>query len=208
MTSNRRRASQYRFQAGLVRHPPDLVGPRYPDAGQHEIREICEPRCVKTGCSVLCAHARRQDRGWLLCLVATFSGSQGITAVVCRQTSPLSQRASDPSRGRLAIDQKFTGRKLGEFLLLDALRRSLRQSGQVASTAVVVDAKDDSGRRFYQYFNFISLPGAPKPAFLADENDGKAILRIKFRIRLFCLFPCRIGLLKFLGLSVTLAHII
>ncbi len=68
--------------------------------------------------------------------------------------------------GRLAIAGSFRGKKLGEFLLLDALHRSLQQSKQVASAAVFVDAKDEAARRFYQHFNFMSLPDTPNRFFL------------------------------------------
>lgn len=68
--------------------------------------------------------------------------------------------------GRLAVSEAFKGRKLGEFLLLDALYRSWRQSRQVASVAVIVDAKDESARRFYQHFEFLSLPATPNRLFL------------------------------------------
>jgi len=68
--------------------------------------------------------------------------------------------------GRLAISEKFRGQRLGEFLLLDALHRALEQSRQVASAAVIVDAKDESARRFYEHFDFLSLPGTPNHLFL------------------------------------------
>jgi GNAT superfamily N-acetyltransferase len=68
--------------------------------------------------------------------------------------------------GRLAISEKFRGQKLGEFLLLDALYRCWQQSKQIASAAVVVDAKDESARRFYEHFDFLSLPGVANRLFL------------------------------------------
>lgn len=68
--------------------------------------------------------------------------------------------------GRLAVDQRYRGQKLGEFLLLDALHRCLQQSKQAGSFAVIVDAKDDTARRFYEHFEFLSLPGIPNRLFL------------------------------------------
>jgi ribosomal protein S18 acetylase RimI-like enzyme len=68
--------------------------------------------------------------------------------------------------GRFAISQRYRGRKLGELLLLDALLRSLQLSRQVASAAVVVDAKNEAARGFYEHFNFISLPDTPNRLFL------------------------------------------
>jgi predicted GNAT family N-acyltransferase len=68
--------------------------------------------------------------------------------------------------GRLAISERFRGQGLGEFLLLDALYRCLQQSKQVASAAVVVEAKDEAAKRFYERFGFLSLPETPNRLFL------------------------------------------
>ena len=75
--------------------------------------------------------------------------------------------------GRLAISTEFRGQKLGEFLLLDALHRSLQQSRHVASTAVIVDAKDEVARRFYQYFDFVPLPDTTNRLFLPMQTIDK-----------------------------------
>ena len=74
--------------------------------------------------------------------------------------------------GRLALSERFRGQGLGEFLLLDALYRCLRQSRQVASAAVVVDAKDESAKRFYERFEFVALPGIPNRLFLPMRTIG------------------------------------
>jgi predicted GNAT family N-acyltransferase len=68
--------------------------------------------------------------------------------------------------GRLAVSEQFRGQGLGEYLLLDALHRSLDQSRHVASAAVVVDAKDEAAKRFYEHFEFLSLPDTPNRLFL------------------------------------------
>jgi GNAT superfamily N-acetyltransferase len=68
--------------------------------------------------------------------------------------------------GRLAVSERFRGQKLGEFLLLDALYRCWQQGKQVASAAVIVDAKDEAAKRFYEHFEFIPLPDTPHRLFL------------------------------------------
>ena len=68
--------------------------------------------------------------------------------------------------GRLAVDQEMRRRGLGEFLLVDALRRSLLHSAEVASTVVVVDAIDESAHSFYRRFDFEPLPDHPRRLFL------------------------------------------
>lgn len=60
--------------------------------------------------------------------------------------------------GRLAVDERHRGHRLGERLLMDALHRSLEQSRQIASTAVVVEAIDDEAREFYLHFDFLPFP--------------------------------------------------
>jgi hypothetical protein len=61
--------------------------------------------------------------------------------------------------GRLAVDQKYQGRRFGEILLMDGLARSYVNSRQVASFAVVVDAKENA-MEFYRRYGFLQLtPG-------------------------------------------------
>ncbi|MBA4019905.1 MAG: N-acetyltransferase [Pirellula sp.] len=58
---------------------------------------------------------------------------------------------------RLAVDLKHRGRRLGERLLVDALRRALAISLQVGVFAVEVTALDEAARRFYLKYGFESL---------------------------------------------------
>ena len=68
--------------------------------------------------------------------------------------------------GRLAVDQRHRGQGIGEFLLMDALRRAYIQSSQIAAVAVVVDAIDAHAAQFYDHFNFIPLSDRPDRLFL------------------------------------------
>lgn len=68
--------------------------------------------------------------------------------------------------GRLAVSKEHRGQKLGELLLMDALKRSLDSSSQLASTAVVVDAKDEAAAAFYKKYGFIDLPKIERRLFL------------------------------------------
>jgi hypothetical protein len=49
-------------------------------------------------------------------------------------------------------------------LLVDALGRSLMN--EIAAVAVVVDAKDETARAFYEYHSFVSFGGQPLRLFL------------------------------------------
>ncbi len=68
--------------------------------------------------------------------------------------------------GRLAIERQLQGRGAGEHLLMDALHRSWQASRQVASVAVVVDAKDSRAIEFYTRYEFIPFDDLPTRLFL------------------------------------------
>ena len=67
--------------------------------------------------------------------------------------------------GRLAVAQSFRGERLGEFLLMDALHRSLALSEEIASVGVVVDAIDESAVAFYRHYGFFELLAGDRPLF-------------------------------------------
>lgn len=73
--------------------------------------------------------------------------------------------------GRLAVAAEMRGQKLGGVLLLDALRRARRAAREVASWAVIVDAKDDAAKSFaaksfYERFEFKQVFQEPSRLFL------------------------------------------
>jgi GNAT superfamily N-acetyltransferase len=65
--------------------------------------------------------------------------------------------------GRLAVDRRHQGKGYGRFLLADALHRTLRS--EIASFAVIVDAKDESARQFYERESFLPFPDQPMKLF-------------------------------------------
>jgi GNAT superfamily N-acetyltransferase len=69
--------------------------------------------------------------------------------------------------GRLAVSSIYRGRRLGRFLLMDALHRSWRNTTEVASVGVVVEALDEAARAFYQHHEFTPLLDHPNRLFLA-----------------------------------------
>ncbi|KAF0146128.1 MAG: N-acetyltransferase GCN5 [Rhodospirillaceae bacterium] len=66
--------------------------------------------------------------------------------------------------GRLAVDQTFKRQGLGGALLADALDRVIQL--EIASYALMVDAKDEVAATFYQHYGFIMLPDSPLTLFL------------------------------------------
>ena len=68
--------------------------------------------------------------------------------------------------GRLAIASSQQGRGLGESLLLDAIRRVVRASATIAVHAMIVDAKDDRARAFYERYGFMRFASVSRRLFL------------------------------------------
>jgi len=64
--------------------------------------------------------------------------------------------------GRLAVDNSYKGQRLGELLLLDALKRCYDASVNIGSMAVIVDPLDGDAEKFYLKYGFISLPDSGK----------------------------------------------
>ena len=61
--------------------------------------------------------------------------------------------------GRLAIDNAFKGQGPGGDLLADAL--TLASHSDIASYAMIVEAKDTVAAAFYQHYGFIAFPDKP-----------------------------------------------
>ena len=74
---------------------------------------------------------------------------------------------------RLAISLKYRGKGLGEYVLVDALKRSLEASRVVGSAAVIVDAKDSAGVRFYERYGLKPLPEQNLRLFIAMKTIAK-----------------------------------
>lgn len=64
------------------------------------------------------------------------------------------------------MDGRYRGRRYGELLLMDARQRAWRHSASIASAAVIVDAKDEDARRFYERYDFRRFPESPFRLFL------------------------------------------
>ena len=78
--------------------------------------------------------------------------------------------------GRLARHERAKGVGLGDLLVADAVTRVLGAAASVAAYAIVVDAKDERGRAFYQAHGFIPLPSRPMRLFLLTETAAAALV--------------------------------
>ena len=67
---------------------------------------------------------------------------------------------------RLAVEMRHQRQGLGELLLADALQRCLRLSVEIGMIGVIVDAKDDHARGWYERYEFERLPDSPLTLWL------------------------------------------
>lgn len=68
--------------------------------------------------------------------------------------------------GRLAVDKRYQGSGYGRVLLFHALGKAFRLSKELASFAVIVDAKDNKSKAFYEKYGFIEMKGPPLRVFI------------------------------------------
>lgn len=68
--------------------------------------------------------------------------------------------------GRLAVNQRAQGHGVGGMLLVDAIKRTLAISDDIAIYAMVVDAIDERAQRFYEQFGFSLLSSGSRRLFL------------------------------------------
>lgn len=67
---------------------------------------------------------------------------------------------------RLAISRKAQGNGYGELLLTEAIHRTALIADQAGAIGLFVDAKNDSARKFYLHYGFLTIPGHPLQLFL------------------------------------------
>jgi len=63
--------------------------------------------------------------------------------------------------GRLAVDQRAHGIKLGAALSRDAVKRAVTVSHNAGVRALLVHALDERARQFYEHYGFQESPQHP-----------------------------------------------
>lgn len=63
--------------------------------------------------------------------------------------------------GRLAVDRRAQGMRLGGALLKDVLQRTLNVAQHAGVRALLVHALDESARQFYEHYGFQRSPSQP-----------------------------------------------
>jgi GNAT superfamily N-acetyltransferase len=75
---------------------------------------------------------------------------------------------------RLAVSRSHRGQKLGRLMLMDALHRAWKNTVEVASIAVVVEAIDEPARAFYRHHEFTPISEHPSKLFISMATIEKA----------------------------------
>jgi ribosomal protein S18 acetylase RimI-like enzyme len=74
--------------------------------------------------------------------------------------------------GRLAVDERYQGKGLGELLLVDALTRAGRIYTEAGGIGLFVDALDEQAAGYYRRFGFQQAPDNPLLLFLPARVTG------------------------------------
>jgi GNAT superfamily N-acetyltransferase len=77
--------------------------------------------------------------------------------------------------GRLAVDRRMQGQRIGEGLLLNALYRCAVISREMGIVGVIVDAKREQAQLFYRQYGFEPIPDDPLKLF-APIKDMAGLL--------------------------------
>ena len=75
--------------------------------------------------------------------------------------------------GRLAVDRSSQGKGLGEFLLIDALRRVTAAADQLGIYAVELHAINESAKSFYLRYGFTEFADDPHHVYLPVKTIKK-----------------------------------
>ncbi|WP_374669191.1 GNAT family N-acetyltransferase [Ramlibacter sp.] len=68
--------------------------------------------------------------------------------------------------GRLAVHQRYQGKRLGEIMLMDAIERVRRITEHAGVVCLFVDAIDDKAAQFYARYGFEAFQDEPLKLFL------------------------------------------
>jgi GNAT superfamily N-acetyltransferase len=76
---------------------------------------------------------------------------------------------------RLAVDRHWQNQGIGAALLKDAMLRTLQAADIAGIRALVVHARDDRARSFYEHFDFLPSPSDPLHLFMLLKDARRII---------------------------------
>ena len=84
---------------------------------------------------------------------------------------------------RLAVDKTLQGSGFGPALLKDALLRVAEAADSIGARALLVHAKDEDAKGFYEHFNFEQSPSDPIHLLLIMKNLTRVLGRWHARVK-------------------------
>lgn len=71
---------------------------------------------------------------------------------------------------RFGVDSRYKGQGIGGALLGLALESCYRSLVSIGGVAVIVDAKDETAKQFYEHFGFKSFPSQPLKLYMSRDE--------------------------------------
>lgn len=137
------------------------------DCGRHELNDWLVRRALRS-------ERERDARTYVSCetagnRVAGYYCLSAFSVVRSVATGALSRNAPDPIPavllGRLAVDIRFQGARLGVSLLHDAVVNATTAAGRIGLRALIVEALDEGAAACYLRHGFQPFPGEPRRLF-------------------------------------------
>jgi ribosomal protein S18 acetylase RimI-like enzyme len=114
------------------------------------------------------------DHGAVVGYYTFASTSIPLNELPAEETKKLPRDALLPAAliGRLAIDERYKGQRLGGSLVMDAVHRAVRSESAIF--ALIVDAKNELAVSFYEHLGFKRYVGKPMSLYLPIATALKA----------------------------------
>lgn len=164
---------------GILQNPPERISTSHIlaefDCGEPSLNEWLVRRALRN-------KAAGASRTYIVHVDSRVVGYYSLaTGAVDRDEVPKSLQRNMPTPvpvmvlGRLAVDRRHQGQRLGQALLRDAILRTLKASEIAGIKAILVHAISDEARHFYLRQSFTESPVAPMTLCLALETVRQAI---------------------------------
>jgi GNAT superfamily N-acetyltransferase len=77
--------------------------------------------------------------------------------------------------GRMAVDRAWQGHGIGRAMLRDGIKRTLQAAGLAGIRAILVHAKSDAAKTFYEACGFRASPVEPLTLMIAVAEAARAL---------------------------------
>ena len=109
------------------------------------------------GVTIICSEAKDLIGFYTLCPASILRGAL--------QEKMITGPRPNPIPGfricRLAVDKRHQGKGYGKLLFIHALKKCLDQAKQIGGSLVIIDAKHEQAKQFYERFGFMPIPTDP-----------------------------------------------